>query len=197
MASNIASISMRLALVLSLIGLWFMMTPGQGYACSCVDPGSPSEALADSAAVFSGRVVSIDRSRVKQSSADPLIVEFEVMTVWKGPADRRMHVTTPVNSASCGYSFLEGAEYLVYSWNGSEVYMCSRTRGLSGASFDIAELGEGQTLSEGATAPTPVVSGPSASGGCGPSSHADGLPLAGLMAGIAWLGLLKRRPGAR
>ena len=204
MAVNFASVAVRLALVLALVGLWLFSYPERSYACSCVDPGSPSEALERSGAVFVGRVVSLDRSHVKLWSADPIIVEFDVETVWKGPAYRTIFLTTAVSEGSCGYTFDEGFEYLVYSWNGSEVNWCSRTRPLSQAAYDLAELGPGQAPPEGTTGPTPavterpppptpVIPEQPAGGGCGPSPHADGLQVVGLMAGVAWLGLRKRR----
>ena len=49
-----------LALVLAF--LWFLITVGQVYACKCAEPGSPTEELEKSDAVFSGRVFSIDHS---------------------------------------------------------------------------------------------------------------------------------------
>ena len=197
MAVAFASIALRLALVLPLVGLWFVSHPGQSYACSCIDPGSPSEELADSVVVFAGRAVSIDRSLVSGSSLDPIIVEFYVHTVWKGPASQVTHLTTAAFESSCGYSFEEGGEYLVYSWNGWEVSLCSRTRPLSQAAYDLGELGPGQTPTQGTTGLKPDVLDPRADGGCGPSPGADGLPLAWLVAGIAWLGLRKRSSGAR
>ena len=205
MTLNFASIAMRLALVLVLAGLWLLFQAAPSHACSCITPGSPSEELAKSAVVFAGTVVSLDRSLVKSSSLDPVIVEFDIKTVWKGqPAHRMMEFTTPESSASCGYSFVEGVEYLVYSRNGLEVSLCSRTRPLSQAAGDLAELGQGQPPTEGTTAPTPAVTeqpppptpvapGQPVGGGCGPSPHSDGLLMAGLVVGIAWLGLGKRR----
>ena len=195
MALNFSSIAMCLALALA--ALWLVSYPERSYACYCMPTGLPSEGLAESATVFAGRVVSIDRRQVKNSSADPLIVEFDVKTVWKGPANRTIFLKTPVSGVSCGYSFDEGVEYLVYSWNGREVYWCSRTRPLSEAAYDLAELGPGRVLAQNTATPTPVITEQPAGGGCGPSPHADGLLLLAPLVGIVWLGLRKRNPGAR
>ena len=184
-------------LVILLVGLWAIAHPGPSHACSCIEPGSPSEALERSAVVFSGRVVAIDDRLVLGSSLDPLIVEFEVETVWKGPLHPKAELKTANDSASCGYSFVEGGEYLVYSRNGSEASLCSRTRPLSKAGDDLSELGPGQTVPQ--SEPDPTYASPEAppGGGCGPSAGGDELLLAGVVVGLAWLGLGKRRPTKR
>ena len=58
-----------------LVGvLWFFGNTEQVYACSCVQPGSPSEELEKFSAVFAGRVVSV------QHSYDPMAGPSPVMT---------------------------------------------------------------------------------------------------------------------
>ena len=52
--------AVSLAVVVSV--LWLLGSAGQVHACSCVEPGSPSEELEKFAAVFAGRVVSIQHS---------------------------------------------------------------------------------------------------------------------------------------
>ena len=210
------SVAIRLALIVPLIGLWLVAYPEPSYACSCVTPGPPSAALAGSAAVFRGKVVSIrefDRGDGIWGSADPTTVEFDVKTVWKGPNYETLYLTTARSESSCGFSFIEGIEYVVYSRDGATVSLCSRTRALSKAADDLAELGQGQAPAPGTIAPTPDVSGrqtaapgsmaptPDTSGrqagGCGRSPHSQDISFAGLLAVIAWLGVRKRRPEAR
>lgn len=186
-----------IALVMLLVGLWIIAQPGRSHACSCIEPGTPSEALEGSAAVFSGRVVAIDDRLALGSSLDPLIVEFDVDTVWKGSLRQRIQLKTASDSASCGYSFVEGVEYLVYSRNGSEASLCSRTRPLSKAGDDLAELGPGQAVPQSEPAPTSASPETPAGGGCGPPAGGDGLLLAGVVIGLAWLGFVKRRPTER
>ena len=183
--------------LLLLIAVWMAWPMNRIYACSCVDPGSAPEALERSGAVFAGRVVSMEVNRNVASSADPVTVEFDVKTVWKGPVERTIHLTTAVFGVSCGYTFAIGVEYLVYSWNGSEVNLCSRTKPLWEARDDLSELGDGQPLAPSVTPHTPGGPGQPAGGGCGPSPHTDGLLLAGLIVGVAWFGLRKRRSGRR
>ena len=146
-------------LFLSLIGV-SLLFPEPGYACSCIRPGPPSEALEESAMVFEGEVVSLrlyERPGGIWSSADPVTVEFEVRTIWKGYDYQTFYLTTPRSDASCGFRFVVGEEYLVYSRNAVTVDICSRTSLLSEAEDDLEELGDGQSPTPGAAAPTPVI----------------------------------------
>ena len=155
------SIVIPVALIISLIAVWFLVQPERSYACYCIWPDSPSEELANSAAVFMGRVVSVrefERGDNTNSSLDPTTVEFDVQTVWKGSNYGTMFLTTNRDDSSCGFRFREGETYVVYSHDGSTVNICSRTRRLSDAAPDLAELGERRKPAEGTIAPTPVLS---------------------------------------
>ena len=222
MALKPASITMRLALALALAGLWLALSPGESHACSCAYPGTPSKALERSKAVFAGRVVSIE-PRANRTGWNSITIEFDVSTVWKGPNQQTMRMASPGINNSCHFPFEEGVEYLVYSLNGLEVNWCSPVRPLSEADADLDELGPGQTppgeapesspvspeqpaagadldeLGPGQTppgeapAPSPVSPEQPVGGGCGPSPRPDGLLLAGLVAGLAGLGLGRHR----
>ena len=129
----------RLALIATLAVISLATSPKRSYACYCVSPFSSSEALAKSATVFAGRIVSIS-----DSERSYVTVAFDVSVVWKGSASQTVYLTTPRDDGSCGFTFVEGEEYLVYSKNGSQVFLCSRTSLLSEAAIDLAELGEGR-----------------------------------------------------
>ena len=162
-----------IALLVSV--LWLLGSTGQAYACSCAEPGSPVEALETSAAVFAGRVVSVegafDPDEAPYSPEDRTTVEFEVGAVWKGVVHERMYVTTRPDGASCGFAFVEGEEYVVYAHDSAEVdggygvYRCSRTALLSQAQADIDALGAGDAPQAGTGGPAPGQSPDTAAGG--------------------------------
>ena len=161
MTLRLRSIAIPLALIISLLAVWLLLQPERSYACSCIWPDSPSEELANSAAVFMGRVVSVrefERGDNTANSLDPTTVEFDVQTVWKGSNYGTMFLTTRRDESACGFSFRKGETYVVYSHDGSTVNICSRTRRLSDAAPDLAELGERRMPAEGKIAPTPVLS---------------------------------------
>lgn len=149
----------RLAAAVLLIGLSFLLVAREVRACSCRDPGSPSEALTQSRAVFAGKVVSIrdaNSRAITAGSAYRIVAEFKVYSIWKGPNYETIYVTTNVSGASCGVGFARGGEYLVYSWDGYGASLCSRTRPLRFAQEDLDELGEGRLPDPATSAPTPV-----------------------------------------
>ena len=153
-----------LALVLAF--LWFLITVGQVYACKCAEPGSPTEELEKFDAVFSGEVFSIDHSYDPDAKSvtpeDRSTIGMNVSTVWKGTVHEVMYITTPPTGGSCGFTFVEGEEYVVYasdSHYGDDSYtasICSRTALLAEAQTDIDELGEGQAPQAGTRGPAPV-----------------------------------------
>jgi hypothetical protein len=137
----------RPVLILLLLALMVGASPQRAYACSCMIPGPPLQEMANSAAVFSGRVVHMEAPTGPMiSSADPVLVVFDVSEVWKGPEEAQIRLTTARDSASCGYEFMMGEEYLVYAYtqdNGLAAGLCTRTMLLANAGEDLAALGEG------------------------------------------------------
>lgn len=156
MASSVFSRAQCWVLAVSLVGVWFLLQPGRSYACSCQPPGAPSEELVNATAVFMGEAVSVrefPRIFGTWGSSDPTTVRFKVKTVWKGADFQTRYITTARSGASCGYTFAEGTEYVVYSHNGFNVSLCSRTRPLSEATRDLADLGQGTIPAVGTIAP--------------------------------------------
>jgi hypothetical protein len=160
MGSHIRRWCLWLFFTVVSIGLLFSLRPCPAFACSCPPLGTPIEALNRSAAVFVGTVVAIEAPSGTPtltqefpfidflvSSGDPVHVMFEVSDVWKGPAYRRMVVTTAHDSSSCGYPFHSGEAYLVYASDqgaGLTTYLCSRTTSLVQAQADLVALGSGR-----------------------------------------------------
>lgn len=140
---------LRILLIVSMLGLWFLTSPTSTYACSCAPPGTPEEALAQSELVVRGTVTSI-------GSADQeglLEVTFDVATVWKGPDSEALTLLTPDDSAACGYPFDEGVEYVVYSWDGVDVGRCGRTAPVELAGEDLAAFSDAAQISPDADFP--------------------------------------------
>lgn len=124
-----------------------MMDISVAFACSCIEPFPPKESLEKASAVFTGKVVSIDVPKIMISSADPVKVTFEVSKIWKGFDYKILVITTARSEASCGYSFKQGEEYIVYTRgeeNELNTGLCSRTKLIANAQEDIKELGEGR-----------------------------------------------------
>ena len=164
LVSTFASVSLvGLALLVGVI--WFLGTPGPVYACKCAVPGNPSEELEKFSAVFAGRVVSVqhsyDPNAASVSPEDRTVVGFEVSAVWKGTVHEDMYITTPPTGGSCGFTFVEGEEYIVYGYDsnyddgGYTVGICSRTALLGLARTDLEAFGEGQAPLVGTGGPAP------------------------------------------
>lgn len=147
----------RLAAAALIAGFCFMLFVSELRACSCGELPSPTEALAQSAKVFSGRVVHVSdgggTERQPALLSGYVLVEFEVYAVWKGPAFATMFVETAWWSGSCGVEFYVGQEWLVYSYDGATAHSCGRTRPLSLAQADLDALGEGHVPTSGTIEP--------------------------------------------
>ena len=157
----LGSVAIRLALPLLLIGLWILHAPRAELRMLVRSSRSTKGGTGESDVVFMGTVVSVreyERDDGLLSSTDPTTVEFSVRTVWKGTVSQPMFLTTRRWSESCGYPFLEGVTYVVYSRDGLTVSLCSRTRPFSEATDDLIELGPGQVPMSDATTPNPGIS---------------------------------------
>ena len=154
-----------------LAALASLALPEPAHACSCAGSGSPKNALREADAVFFGKVtaMTIDQRHPEQiSSADPVLVEFNVSRVWKGPLRETMTVETERMGISCGYEFAVGHRYVVYAYDG-HTGLCTRTRTMWLAARDFAALGLGERpksamQEEGSAAPR---------GTCNAPGHAD------------------------
>ena len=144
---------------------WFLVSAGQVYACKCAEPGPPLEEIGKFDAVFAGKVISVEHSYDPEGKTvtpdDRSTIAFEVSTVWKGVIHETTYITTPPTGGSCGYTFVEGEEYIVYasdSHYGDDSYtasICSRTALLSAAQTDLDALGEGESPRAGTIGPAP------------------------------------------
>lgn len=130
------------------------IAPTTSYACSCAAPGPVSDELERSAAVFKGKVIGVvdaNENYSMKSSADPIAIIIKVDEIWKGINQTEVVVYTERDSASCGFTFMEGQEYLIYASESDDhlrVSLCSRTTDLASASSDLAVLGKGAEPTE-------------------------------------------------
>jgi hypothetical protein len=170
---------------LILFGAISVWTAQPAYACSCVVPPPPQEALDDADDVFAGEVIDI----TPLGTGTHLTVRYAVSDTWKGADSAEIEVQTPGDSAACGYEFQEGEEYLVYTYEnernegpGISTGLCQRTTELSNADEDIEALGESVTVPA-------TGAGPGNDGGAGDEfgnwSMAAGIGL--ILALLRWL----------
>ena len=149
----------RTLVTLALVALANIVNPMCVFACRCRPPGPPADALASATSVFSGRVTAL-AGAVDSGGPDPVQATFAVTRVWKGAGQPTVVVVTPASSASCGFAFAQGQEYLVYA---SEVdgrlqtIVCSRTAPIAAAGEDLAALGAGSAASPSNEAGTPTI----------------------------------------
>jgi hypothetical protein len=141
---RLEALGMRRLLAVAL-SLWMLSLPqGSAFACSCAAPATTQQALGQAAAVFAGRVRSIEM--VGAGEFQHLQVEFVVERVWKGQVGAVLQLATARDTGGCGFPFERGVSYLVYASaasGGLSSSLCSRTAPLEAAGTDLAELGEG------------------------------------------------------
>jgi len=136
--------------LLSLFVLVVCLDPASAYACSCEEPGTPTEERDESTSVFAGVVVRVD-TLMTQQGYEAIHVLFEVQRIWKGPDSTAVLVRTTACSGLCGYFFQVGETYLVYTFVDSETgalwtNICTRTNVLRDATEDLMALGEGRRV---------------------------------------------------
>ena len=177
----------RWTLMLSVvIGIGITLWPRPCYACSCIPQRPVQEALQDAAAVFSGRVVAVN----VDGMAGGFKVTVAVSTVWKGPQYQQITLSTNGGSASCGYEFTVGREYLIFAHDdGVEQFAtssCSNTKMLTAAAEDLAALGPGAA---------PTIALPATGASSTPSTPLMAAFSAVIVGAVAFVGVRRlRRP---
>ncbi len=190
-----------LVLMISTIAFSLLVNAEGIYACECDDMTSADERFNEASAVFLGRVVrmyfedwpfDIDSALVPPD--EPLTVEFRVRSIWKGEVSEIMSVST-ARSEPCGYPFGIHRDYLVYAdgdQGALEVMACGGTKRFDEAQEDLNALGEGyspETAERAVIKPATLDCFASAKSA---RHQLVSWPL-GLIAGIAWIGIRKRR----
>ncbi|WP_144119895.1 EGFR-like transmembrane domain-containing protein [Catellatospora sichuanensis] len=112
---------------------------GTACACSCAEPDPVKNAeWAD--LVFVGVVVDVDRPVFSTSTADLMTARLTVEQVRKGNAAGHVEVKTAMEGPSCGFDFVEGNRYLIYSREG-QTSLCSGNQ-LLGAAPEVELEGD-------------------------------------------------------
>lgn len=123
------------------LGTAAIALPAPALACTCAAPATVSAARDRADRVFLGAVERFEVAGARR------VATFRVSTVWKGPADARLRVTTGAGDGDCGVHFVAGLEYLVFAGAGTagepETSICSRTAPRREARDDLNTLGPG------------------------------------------------------
>ena len=130
------------------VALFFKISYKPALACSCARPLPPLEAKERAAAVFSGTVISQERSPQQRDRFQDIKVNFRVQRVWKGDIGNTVTISTNRSSAACGINFRNRQRYLVYAFdnrNELTTNLCSRTKLLANAREDLRALGPGSS----------------------------------------------------
>lgn len=117
----------KLAAVLMMTAFSLVLAPQSACACSCVG-NSEQEHAARADLIFVGVVTSVGGSLFGGMHDVDLAVE----SVIKGRAGDRVTVRTSNDGASCGYDFVVGDRYKVYSHEGASG-LCSGNQTLGAA----------------------------------------------------------------
>ena len=81
--------------------------------------------------------------------------------MWKGTIHEDMYITTPPTGGSCGFTFTEGEQYIIYAYDsnyddgGYSTGICTRTALLGEAQEDLDAFGQGQAPLSGTGGPAP------------------------------------------
>jgi hypothetical protein len=143
MKNNIKSIA--LATVIYFL-LSFGSKPLFACKCACTDSLNLSQAISQSTAVFTGKVINRSENLIATEDVEG-DVTFKVAKIWKGSPAK--NIVVHVRNGCCGsHEFIVNREYLVYAdGSNNKLYEsgCSRTILLNDASKDLQILGVGKT----------------------------------------------------
>jgi hypothetical protein len=123
-----------------------VLTPEPAQACSCAAPAGPAEGLKRSTAVFSGRVVGVDRpffDRVGLTNSGRHRVKFQILRRWKGARSNSVEVLTRLSGEACGFPFEQAKEYLVYvvaEIRDLQTRICTGTKSIAEAAQEMIQL---------------------------------------------------------
>jgi len=126
-------------LACSLLFICIQLYATNAEGCDCNINQTPIDAYREAAAVFTGKVVEVNRYR------DYNEVVFDIYEIWRGIIDYQIIIQT--KSTSCDWAFVPNSEYLVYAFQYDDgtygTDKCTRTNLLRHAKEDRQTLGQG------------------------------------------------------
>lgn len=143
---------MKIYKIILLIIILFPLSASAITVCECGAKKSVEEERIRAFGIFTGTVKNVE----PQMDGKTFKTDFVVHKSWKGVTHPSVSVFTEGNSPesftlsgiSCGYGFVEGQTYLVYSYRGhnnnglSYVSSCGGTKLIGEAGADLQALGE-------------------------------------------------------
>jgi hypothetical protein len=161
--------------IFGLVVVWLGLCPLMTRAGGVCGSMTPEQSANSVNVVFAGKVVVANQEawRINHISLNryfPYLhltkdfgryqTTFEVTRVWKGIVGARTTVVHRYRTGDASYSFLPGAEYIVYAgWYDGDLYTsnCYRTNPLSAASEDLLAFGPGAPPSPNPSSKTDLV----------------------------------------
>jgi hypothetical protein len=128
----------RITRYLSLLAACMFLCASRAFPCTCDNTSTVRQELAHAVAIFAGRAL-----HTEPSGIDMRKTTFIVEERWKGADEDTIEIYTGLGGGDCGYTFWNGARYLVYAYRSSGklvTNICSRTRSYDSAAADIREL---------------------------------------------------------
>jgi hypothetical protein len=140
----------RFLFLLSIAVLGF--SADTGLACTCAPSPSAAHELKRATAVFSGKVVKVEKHNEAAGIFARVEAVFKVSRVWKGVENETVSVFTSSMSTACGYRFQKGLTYLVYAYGNEDgklaTSICARTARFEDWHEDFEELGPGNIITK-------------------------------------------------
>jgi len=125
-------------IALSMLGM--LWPSGHAHACSCFPPPPPSQAFFEADAVLLAKVISFEQV----DSLFHRVARLSIERIWKGDEEKARDIYTAASSASCGYDFQIGEDYLIYAFEYDDgklhTHLCTRTALVEAAGEDLRFL---------------------------------------------------------
>jgi hypothetical protein len=114
-------------------------------ACKCGAPMPVRQSVKIATMVFRGKVLSVETLKTPEGHSRR--VKFVLNRVWKGASQPYVSLSTGMGNGDCGYNFVKGQEYLVYTVGAVQDMTnqnCGRTKSWKSVDrHELRQLGKG------------------------------------------------------